>query len=242
MTDRPHPDEKDYECVDVRLGRKMWRLAEPGLPADVRAELEDHLEICDACRRDRAVTDTVARLIVAREVDLPRPRRGPRLATVGGGLALAASLALAFVAPPRPAGPSVLRRGVDEARIVRPVEGEVVTGDRLRLDWEPVPRASAYAVVVSGEAHDHRWSGRLEGPPARLPAEAVPDHGRYRVLVEPVPQDLALPGDLSVSFRRAGPLRFAAYRLTSAPRPVTALGLLGLAVAGAGLVLRRKTG
>ncbi|MCP4572881.1 MAG: hypothetical protein GY838_11060 [bacterium] len=242
MNNGPHPQDMEFECVEPAVGELLWQLRDPDLAADTRARFEDHLLVCDACRLEHAVSAQVSRLLEDGEVVVATRHRGPRLAAWSGGCALAAALVLAFLVPPRPATHTVPRRGVDATHVVRPVEGEVVLADRPHLDWTPVPGATAYRVEITGLDDDHHWRGRLATPPARLPAgAALPGHGRYRALIEPIPEDLALPGDLSVSFVRTGPLRFAAYRLTAAPPLVLALGGLGLfGLAGAALANRRR--
>ncbi len=230
MIERPDPADLNLECVEPEVGKQLWQLTDPGLEPDLRRRLEAHRTICDACRLTHLVETEVERLITQGEVRVPGARRGARLVAAGGGFAVAAALALAFVVPPEASGPSVLRRGVDDVRIVRPVEGEVVATDRPRLDWTPIPGATAYRVEISAMDGDHHWSGRLTAPPATLPPEAaLPVHGRYRAIIAPVPDDLARPGDLSVSFMRAGVGRFMAYRLVAAPWFITVLGVFGLA-------------
>jgi hypothetical protein len=251
VKDTPDAGASPFECVEPELGELLARYEDPGLEAGLRRRLDDHLTICDACRLERAIEHKVA--VGLRDSRLQLPEDGGRarnwltlapprrrsvwaLATAGG-LAVAASAALMLALPPTPAGDGGPRRdGGGEPRIVRPVEGEVVMTATPRLNWTPVPGATAYVVELSGPGGEPRWSGHAPEPSLTLPEAARLDPGRWRVIVQPVPADLAGPGDLTVSFRRAGGGAFLLYRIGAAAPAARIVALLGMLLLGASVV------
>ncbi len=246
MTDRNGIRPDEFECVEPDLGAQLWRRDDPALDPVLKERLADHLLICDACRLELLIKGRIEGGLRAGELHLdgvagrrrppqgrPGGRRGGRgAAALGGGLALAASLALMLVLPP--AGrtlPGVVRGGPSGTGFQRPVEGEVLLSDRPTLRWSPITGATAYRVDVSRVDGTWSWSGRTEQTSLTLPAASpLPDEGEYRALIEPVPADLAGLVDVSVYFRRSGPGGFLLYRAGAAPWWVRALGGLGLVV------------
>lgn len=258
MKDTPDAGASPFECVEPELGELLARYEDPGLEADLRRRLDDHLTMCDACRLERAIERKVAEGLRDSRLRLPQdggrargwltlapPRRRSVWALASaGGLAVAASAALMLALPPAPAGDGGPRRdGGAAPRIVRPVEGEVVTTATPRLRWTPAPGATAYLVELSGAGGEPRWSGRAQEPALTLPDAARLEPGRWRVIVQPVPADLAAPGDLTVSFRRAGGTAFLRYRIGAAApaaRVAAILGMLLLAASGVGAAIRGR--
>ena len=234
------------ECVDAKIGERILNLESPALDADERELLEAHKEVCAFCRlaldlhlklgvgiRDGSLeVDTSAVLKPARRHDW----MGWAAAT-----AIAASLVLMFVLPPRPVGSPLVVRGANKTRFLRPVEGEVVRAGDLELGWTEVPGADAYRVQVTGLHGGSTWTGISDEAHLVVPEGAVPaGEETYRVLLSTVPDDLLPPGGASVSFRTGGSLAMASHRVRKA-QPVSYLfALSGLALAIASVINRRS--
>ncbi len=239
-----------FECVEPDLGEQLWKLDTDDVAHELKQRLERHLRVCDDCRLQRAVHarlgemgaegDLVVEVEPAR--DAHRWRRPDGLMAACGGLALAASLALVLVLPPTlPRAPGLSRAEDPGPGFLRPVEGEVLGADTPDLKWRPIAGATAYNLEITQTDGDYGWRGRADDASVRLPAEAaLPARGRFRVLLEPVPADLAPLGGVSVSFRRAGPAEVFAYRVVAAPPAVHVLGVLGLAALAVGAPLLRR--
>jgi hypothetical protein len=257
MTDHNDSRPGDFECVETELGDLLWRLADSDLDADLKKRLEDHLFICSACRLDLMVEERVigglrrAELqlgeteAVVREESRSDGRQGHasragRLAAIGGGLAMAASLVLMVNVPPNSRISDDLQRGQGSgAGILRPVEGEKVAGDRPEFRWLPISGATSYRVEVSEVDGPWAWTGQTELTALTLPADvALPNDGHYRALIEPVPADLSGLIAESVYFQRTGRSEFLLYRVGAAPGWVRGLAWLSLAILG-GAVLSR---
>ena len=240
-------DRWDYECVEPALGAQLGRLDEPDLDADTRRRLEDHLAVCDACRLTRALGPALGRE-AARLETRPAAGAAARVATIaagGGAMLLAASLVLMLALPPRSRQAGLVMRSGGPEVFQRPVDGEVVRDRTPRLRWRPVPGATAYRVTIAAVGGDYRWQGTTRGTSLEPPATAaLPPAGDFRVMLEPVPEDLAPPGGWSTTFRTGGTAAWLRYRLRAAPPAVRGAGLLGglalLAGLAAALANRRR--
>ncbi len=237
-----------FECVEPGLGEQLWRLDTDDIAPELRDRLERHLRVCDDCRLQRDLHARLSTLAAAGELDITvseRPARRWRpdtLMAAGGGLALAASLALMMLLPPSmPRAPGVSRGEEPGTGFTRPVEGEVLADATPALAWRPVDGATGYSLEITQTDGDYAWRARTGDTRVELPAEAaLPDGGRFLVLLEPVPVDLAPLGGISVSFRRAGPAAVFAYRIGAAPKAVRLLGALGLGLLALGAPLLRR--
>ncbi len=243
-----------YECVQPELGDELWRLDDPDTDPRLREWLVRHRAVCDACRLTRAIGNRLqgevatGSVVIGTDGDgagMRRPSwRRPAHWIRAGGLALAASLVLVFVLPPSTTGLDLLfRTSVEQSGILRPVEDERLVTDTPRIAWLPVAGASEYRVTIRQVDGRYRWQDVVTVPELVVPGEAdLPAGARLRAIVEPVPDDLLPPGELSVTFRRTGYPRFAIYRLAAAPVPVKALLSLGLilVIFGLGRVLHHR--
>ncbi len=235
--DRIDPHNEVFECVEPELGHDLPLLDQSDIAPELQQRLRDHLSICDACRLEHEIKCRLESGLRDGTLNLKPTARGHRqlyrraLAWSGAG-ALAAALFLAMLLPPSPRGQQVLQRGNDQnPHFLRPLEGEVVTTGRPHLRWSAISGATGYEVEVDQIGGSYNWSGWTTEPDLRLPPEGtVPVGERFRVIVRPIPADLAGPVALSTSFVRAGRAEFLGYRLTVLPLPV-------IFVAGVGLIL-----
>jgi hypothetical protein len=156
--------ENPFECVEPELGDLLWKRGMPDLEPELRARLEDHLLVCDACRLTLATEERTVRGLRSGALRLEEPARrrwrralegfsrSPRARWLirGGSLAVAASLVLILLVPPSPPRGGDLRRAAAAgSRFERPLEDEVVLSDRPGLAWSPIPGASSYRVEIS---------------------------------------------------------------------------------------------
>ena len=203
----------DYECVDPRIGRLLTRGEENPLDPEERAELDAHLEICQACRvtvrMDLRLREIAAEVGRRRNVALGsrfwnRKAEVLRLAAV---ICLIAGLAAAWhLAPsdsPRfgEALPEFVERAEEgELVIERPREREVLPPGGGDLRWTRVPDASHYRVDLKGlDGFD--WSdARVRENRRDLPDETPP--GDFLAQVRVVPEHLAGGRPAVVSFRQ----------------------------------------
>lgn len=232
---------ESYECVESELGKELWKYDMPGIDSGLKRRIEAHLTVCDACRLSRAIERKVAvglrdgGLKVGRPA-LPRSRPGfARLRRgsflgAAGVFAMAAAFILLFLLPPSvpdQAGTSrsaLLRPGFD-----RPVEREVVREVGIRFSWRPIEGATRYRIAVREVEGPYEWSGETNGTSVRTPVEnPLPAGKRFRALLQPVPADLARPGDTSVSFRTGTKGEVLLYRIGASPVPVRLLASIGL--------------
>ncbi len=238
-----------FECVQPELGEQVWRCGLPDCDPDLQRELDRHLQVCDACRLQQFLhvkLDAWARAgrisIEADREPIGEPReegiwlrllwkRPVAALASGGGLALAASLALTvLLSPTAPGRDGATRGGPAAPGFERPVEGEVIREATPTLSWRSISGATAYQVTIDNLDGSFSWSGRTENTSLEIPAAvSLPEKGQYRAILEPVPADLAPLGGISVTFRRADLAGFLAYRVQAAPLPVHLLGLLGIA-------------
>lgn len=233
-------------CVDPGVGERILNLATPALDPSERELLEAHKEVCAFCR---LALDLQLRLgngirdgsLNIESTAASRPVRRPDWLSWAAGTAIAASLVLMFVLPPRPVGSPLTLRGTNQTRFLRPVEGEVVRTGELALSWTAVPGADEYRVQVTGIHGGSTWTGVSDAAELDIPEDAVPANDEtYRVILSTVPEDLLPPGGASVSFRTGGGLAVASHRARQA-QPVTYLFTLsGLALAIAAVFQHRR--
>lgn len=242
MNHREDRSDGPFVCVEPALGKQRGSLADPDLEPSLRRELEEHVAICDACRLELAIAARISGEVRAGRLLLSgihgrRRSRTLRLLAWAGGLAAAASVALVFLLPPSPAGPDSLRRSDPAApHFLRPVEGEVLISGTPELSWTRVEGATSYRVLISRPDGEEVWNVTVPSTSVRLPEDVLaPDPARYRVVVEPVPVDLAGMTELNVSFRRDGVGAFVSYRLQEAPAVAWWLGIIGLLALGIGV-------
>ncbi len=233
-----------FECVQPELGDQIWRLDLDETAAELHTRLEHHLQVCDSCRLTLALDSKLASAAVGGHITIASDSVDGNAWSRGlmsaGGLALAASLALVLLIPPG-VMPFGSFRGDAETMILSPVEGEVLTDATPRASWQPVTDATAYRVTLTGIDSSYQWSAHVENTTAQVPeTNALPAQGRFRLLVEPVPADLAPLGENSVVFRRGDISDLMAWRIRHTPRPVQWLTWLSAASLIAGLVLKRR--
>lgn len=213
-----------FECVDPSVGESIWRLEEPDVDPQLRAELLAHVSACHACRLLVRLDEKARELAKSGSLELPappgpapqRPGLRPRRIHVASvaGLALAACLAAILLTPPQPVTGRLSVRGNERTRFLRPVEGEVVSASRPVLRWTPLEGASRYFVEIRDEDGAAIWQGESESATIRLPGDVPLESGRnYKALLSVQPADLLAPGQTSVLFRSDGRWREALHRL-----------------------------
>ncbi len=241
------PDRDHYECIDLDLGRELWRLDDPDTDPELRETLRRHAHYCHACRILLALDAEIESAV--RDGALPVPSlpaarpAWPRLVLGSGAFALAASLALIALLPTQGTLGKLTTREQGAPAIVRPVADEVIASGRPTISWSPVPGARAYEVSVRSVDGDYAWSGRSETTSIRIPRDdALPRDRRFRVAVVPVPPRTGPEGGMDSSFRRSSWLTAGSYRVTHARGSVQSLGIVGLLaiIAGMGGALRRR--
>ncbi|MCB9514501.1 MAG: hypothetical protein R3C71_10370 [Candidatus Krumholzibacteriia bacterium] len=229
----PH-ESSPYMCIDPPIGDQIWRLELPETDASLREQLEAHVSACQACQLLRQL-DQRAR-VLARQDALGRREtrlsgwlslRGWMRPPVFAGAALVAAALAALIMPPRPVDLGGISRGAEDARFLRPVEGEVVGAGRHRLAWTPVEGASGYRVELRDSQGERVWSGESASPSAELPVTVALEPGtEYRALLGTQPADLLPPGGVSVAFRVGSPLRVALHRLRWTSPVLQGVGLV----------------
>ena len=232
-------------CVDTGVGERILDLASPTLDPDERELLEAHKEVCAFCRLaldlhlklGNGIRDGSLKIETSA---VSKPVRRHDWMGWAAGTAIAASLVLMFVLPPRPVGSPLVLRGANKAQFLRPAEGEVVRKGALALSWTEVPGADGYRVQVTGTYTGSTWTGISDEAHLVIPKDAVPaNEETYRVILSTVPEDLLPPGSVSVSFQTGGALAVASHRARKA-QPVSYLfALSGLALMIASVVHRR---
>ena len=245
--------EHRYECVQPDLGEQLWKLDTDDVDPELRLGLERHLRVCDDCRLQRVVHERLGELgaagEIAIEVEPEEPKRlwsyrTDRFLAACGGLAVAASLALAMLIPPTlPGLPGTSRSDVPKPAFLRPVEGEVVAHDSPLLSWRAIGGATAYRLEITQIDGEYAWQGRSSTTNLRIPEEAsLPARGHFRVILEPVPSDLSPLGGVSVAFRRAHTASVLIYRAGVAPPLVRLLGGIGVVslLSAVFLIIRRR--
>lgn len=228
-----------YQCVQPEIGDQIWRLDRAETPSDLRLRLKNHLAVCDSCRLTLAVQERVQRGAQDHSLAVKTARNRAAGWTWAGGLALAASLALVLLIPPRQTG-RLLVRGADSPGFIRPVEGEILHHEAPRLKWTPVAGATAYRIEITSSDQKYHWTARTKQPAVRIPRDQpLPQDEDLLAMVQTVPEDLVSLGAISVHFRREKTGGFLNYRLKAAPSAVKILGLLGLGLLGLGIYRRR---
>jgi len=244
-----------YECVDPAVGDEMSRYHEPDLDPALRRQLENHLEICDACRWDLELQNVVVNglergALTIHPGEQPADAHGnqqdkPALARWLGGvgsLALAASLVLVFsLAPSPPDGDLIQRTTGTEFQFLRPVESEVVLGGQPELSWTALPDASMYRITLRESGGSYTWADSTRTTNIRVPAEAsIPPGSRIQAFLEPVPADLAAERGVTVTFRTDGLGGFLGYRLGAAAPVSRVVGILGVLMTVMWFFVRRR--
>lgn len=232
--------------MDDAVGKRILDLASPALEADERDFLEAHLAVCAYCR---LALDLHAKLgegirdgsLNAEAHPMARRVARPNWFGWGAGAAVAAGLILMFALPPRPTGTTLVLRGPDKTRFLRPVEGEVVRKGSLALRWTEVPGADGYRVQVTGLNGGSTWTGTAEEASLVLPGDAIPaGEETYRAILSTVPEDLLPPGSASVSFKTGGLLAVASHQAQRAQLVSYVFALAGLTLAIAAFYRRRS--
>ncbi len=102
------PRETPFECVDPDVGAQLWRLEQGDADPQLRATLEAHLSVCHACRLLVRLDETAHDLgrrgrlrAAAASAGAPAAHRARARDAWMPALALAASLVLLLVLPPR---------------------------------------------------------------------------------------------------------------------------------------------
>lgn len=245
-------DDRHYECVEPHLGEMLWKYDDPDVAPALRAELTRHLEICDACRLQRDIERRVSAglqdgsLVLAHR----RPPRlpltlSPRWGWATGTVMVAAAILLALLLPPTAGELGLIdRAGNDRRSFQRPIEGEVLQSARPTLSWNPIDEATSYQITVTEVGGTYSWQGETSGTSIQVPAaHALPERGRLRALLEPIPNDLAAAYEISVSFERRGWTRFLRYRISHShpwSRWIAALG--GVLLLGSAWLGHRRSG
>ena len=213
----------------------------PEIDSSLRERLEMHLTVCDACRLSQATEQKVAAglregSLRIEPVGAPPARPGSlrtrsgRLVAATGFMATTAALLLLYVLPPSPpdlGGTS--RSPLSRPAFERPVEQEVLREGTVRFSWYPMEEATGYRLTVREVGGSFSWSGETKETSLHTPVDSsLPAGSRFRAILEPIPADLARPGDISVSFHTGTSGEVTAYRIGASPAPVRILGTLGL--------------
>jgi uncharacterized membrane protein YtjA (UPF0391 family) len=242
----PEGRDAGFECVEPELGEQVWRLqgspaadvAATGAPLapELRTRLLEHVRICDACRLRLAFGRQVAAGLASGRLHLPRSaasvpgRRAVRLFAWAGVAAAAAGLAMLLLMPPLPVDAGRLERGDGRPQFLRPVEGEVLSDLTPTLSWRPVAGATAYRLVVRQVGGSYRFETATGAVSAAIPAATpLPRGADLRAVVEPVPADLAAPGEITVAFRTGSAGQALLHRVSASgtgPRVAGALALV----------------
>ena len=232
---RPVTEKMDhishYECVDLDLGAQLWQYDAPACESDLRRRLENHLDICHACRIALGIQERVADGLHTGEFDLGEKPRRTNPIFGGGGLAVAAAaMLLIFLLPPRSLEDMRTVRGDGSLpRFERPVAGEVVWKSLPRISWTAIEFARVYRVRIQEVGGSFEWVGESAETHIALPADtALPSTARLRVLLETVPSYLVPPEGISTSIRTDGLGAFLSYRAMAAPAWLQWIGGLGL--------------
>lgn len=159
-------------------------------------QVEDHLLICESCRRRLDETESFVRTL--REAASPSAgtqdrgwlrrildalRRHPRPALVTGLAAAAATAALLVYLPVRPRPPQEVRLLAMRGSEAMPPRVRAGTRVRLRADVTELPASPAYILELVDQAGRPLWETRVA--PAGSTIEATPPNrpqpGRYWV-------------------------------------------------------------
>ncbi len=228
------------ECVDLDLGRELWRLEDPQTNPKQRKRLEAHLSICAACRLQVAHQQAVADGLRegSLHVRAAGPFGGPTMFAAGIS-ALAAGLCLIFMQPLTK--PGIVERSNDDAtHLLAPVSGQVVVDRTPKIRWTVMEGARAYDVTVRDTNGDLAWRERTENASTSPQPTAQLERGHdYRIRVNAVPA-FAAGEPLRGSFRVGTWSEFVRYRLAVARPWQWLLVGLGLALTAVG-VLRRMS-
>ncbi len=203
-----------------------------------------HLDLCDACRLDQALTSRLAAGLIAGRLELPRtsgrvirPRawwqRPAALAGTGSALIAACLTLLMLLPPPSTIDRVHLRGGPQDPHFLRPVEGEVVHPPNAVLSWTPVDGATSYRITLTGVDMDFTWEGTTPDTEFKLPAlDLASGTQTLRAVLTTVPSDLVPAGQISVSFQTGSRTQVARDRLIKAPLWLSLLGIFGFVSLG----------
>jgi hypothetical protein len=235
-----------YECVEPDLGEDLYLLDLSDTDPDIRRKLENHIQICDACRFEYDVKQNVEDGFRTGRYTIPthggwlgslcRFLSPPGQESWAGAtqtmstIAFAVCVLLIFILPPSTPSFGSGQRGPAEApRFERPVEGEVVLDANPTLSWRPIEEASGYKITLDNVGGGYEWDGQTRDNTITVPSESpVPIDDRMRAILEPIPSDLAPAGGYSLSFRRGSLLDFLGYRIAAAPLLLKIFGSLAL--------------
>lgn len=233
-------DDHGLQCVDAGIGNRILDLVTPGTATDDRPVLEAHAEACAACRLVLDLHGYLSRDAVAMRSSTLRRPSAAIWSAWGSAAAAAACLACLLTLPPRPDGPSGVTRGADDPRFTRPVEGEVVGTQGVRVAWTAIPGADVYRLRLVDDQGRAVWTAESHTASATLSAaDGLTAGTGYRLTLAAEPQDLLPPGTASVAFRAGDRMAVLARRATR-PRPiVAALAAASLLLATAATVVRR---
>ncbi len=244
--------ESAWECIDPSLGQCLGELDLAETSEKRVAQLQAHLDLCEGCRLDRALTQRLERGLHEGELQLPNQSRQviaprpwywrPAALVATGSTLLAACLALLVFLPPLPTGDDIhVRGGHDQAGFLRPVEGEVVVPGAATISWSPIEGATRYQIVLTDIQGDIAWQESTTQTEVKLPTLASEvDGGILRAVLATVPSDLLSPGQVSVSFKTGSKIQVAQDRLAKAPLWLGLLGLAGLVMLGLSFRPNRK--
>lgn len=227
-----------YECVDPPRGRLLWEPPHE-LDDEQRRQLELHLGVCDHCRLEAAAEAELASGLRSGALRFKRPGLPTvwSFAAPAGAVLAAACLTLMLVLPPRARLDEVaLRDDAVATRFITPVEGQVLTGDRVVLAWSPVAGATSYRVTVELVGGERSWQWETESTRQPVAVEGGLPRAPYRAHLEAIPAYLLAGERVSVRFAVGTRPSVLGYRVTSAAWWVWALGIAGsICLAAAGL-------
>ena len=242
-------DRQDLElaCVAPAVGDRILDLTLRTIDADERRLLEAHADACALCR---LTLDLEHRLgegirdgsLTGKELNSSSYRRQRGWTGWIAVAATAASLACLLMLPPRPIGPSVAVRGSGEPGFLRPVEGEVITGNEMTIAWADVPGADLYRVRITEIQTGETRTEATRETRLLVKSGSGPSSDRtYRILLSTEPSDLLPPGGVSVVYRSGGLFEVIIHRAKMA-QPVTyAMAFVGLVFAGMFVIGLQKT-
>ena len=143
----------------------------------VRARVETHLELCDACRIE--VVEVVRAIDSPKPTSIARPKR--RLLVSGFGLAAAAALAMVLLPQSsvvesrreqqRDVSGEATTEGVATIAVVRPVPGDSVAATDRQFVWRAVGIDATYQLIVGDAAGRILWRSTTGDTALTLPAD-----------------------------------------------------------------------
>ncbi len=166
--------------------------------------------------------------------------RVDRLSMGMGMLALAGSLIAIMILPPKPIYSVEGFRGVDKVKFIRPVEGEVLSGELQVLTWEIVPEASTYEIQIRDDSGQTIWEDRSTDNTLVLQQALELESGKgYRAILSVQPADLLPPGGASVAFRCGGFREKAKHQYRYPNKNAKVMAVFGICLLTLSLIKRR---